>query len=229
MPIIFPNPNEATPEGLLAVGGNLETETLIEAYSQGIFPWPIGENYPLTWFSPDPRGVIFLDHLHLPHSLEKFIKKTNYKVFFNRNFETVIKECALSPHRKDGQKTWILPEMQKAYIDLFKMGYAFCVEVDYEGELAGGLYGVNLGWCLAGESMFYKKDNGSKIALFELCLMLKSKGLLWLDTQMVTEVTELLGAQNISRNNFLDLLAKAREKKGEVLNFPSPNHYLFNS
>ena len=227
MPIVFPHPNEATPEGLVAVGGNLEATTLIEAYSQGIFPWPIGENYPLTWFSPDPRGILFLEKLHLPHSLDKFMKKTNYKVFFNRDFESVIHQCSISPHRKDGQKTWILPELQTAYTDLFKQGHAFCVEVEYDGELAGGLYGVNLGWSIAGESMFYLKDNASKIALYELGLKLKEKGIIWLDTQMVTEVTELLGAHNISRNDFLALLDKAKEKKGEVLNFPSPNHFIF--
>lgn len=227
MTIIFPPPSDATPEGLLAIGGNLEVETLLEAYSKGIYPWPLGEEFPLTWFSPDPRGILFFNELHLPQSLEKFMKKTPFSIHFNRNFAKVIDHCAQSPHRKNHQKTWILPEMQKAYIKLHEAGYAFSVEVDYEGELAGGLYGVNLGYALAGESMFYLKENASKIALYELCKHAQSRGLEWIDTQMVTDVTELLGAKNIPRTQFLKLLEESQQKKGEA--FTSPNKLIFNS
>jgi len=170
MPLLFPDPKTASAEGLLAVGGNLNPETLIEAYSQGVFPWPLGKDYPLTWFSPNPRGVLFLKDFHLSKGLQKFIKKTNFKVYFNRNFERVIHECATSSHRKEDNKTWILPEMIKAYTQLHELGYAFSVEVEYDGLLAGGLYGVNLAYAVAGESMFYLLDNGSKIALMSLVL-----------------------------------------------------------
>lgn len=228
MPNRFPHPSLASPEGLLAIGGDLDSETLIEAYSEGIFPWPLGEEYPLTWFSPDPRGILFFNELHIPHSLEKFIKKKSYTVHFNRNFSRVIEECAKSPHRKDGQKTWILPQMQKAYQKLHKEGFAFSVEIDYEGELAGGLYGVNLGFAIAGESMFYLQENGSKLALISLVKHLQTKNINWIDTQMVTEVTELLGARNISRDDFLFLINQAKEGK-IVKSDKTPNQLIFQS
>lgn len=224
MPNHFPPPETASPEGLLAIGGNLECSTLIEAYSQGVFPWPLGENYPLTWFSPDPRGIIFFNKLHIPHSLKKFIKKNPYTVHFNRNFNLVIDLCAKS--NRKGHKTWILPEMQNAYINLHKAGYAFSVEVDYQGELAGGLYGVNLGFALAGESMFYLKKNASKLALISLIQHLKNKNIHWLDTQMVTDVTAALGAENISRREFLILLKEAKENHILKAGF-TPNQIIF--
>lgn len=226
MPNRFPHPSLASPEGLLAIGGDLDSETLIEAYSEGIFPWPLGEEYPLTWFSPDPRGMLFLNELHIPHSLEKFIRKTSYSVHFNRNFSRVIEECAKSPHRKDGQKTWILPQMQKAYQDLHRAGFAFSVEIDYDEELAGGLYGVNLGYAIAGESMFYLKENGSKLALISLVKHLQTQNIQWVDTQMVTEVTELLGARNISRDDFLERLNQAKKQYSQGENI-SPNQIIF--
>lgn len=203
--IVFPPIEEATEDGLVAVGGDLETDTLVTAYRQGIFPWPVSVELPLAWFSPDPRGVIFMEEIHVPRSFEKFLKKNPYRVTFNQRMREVILECARVP-RKNQPGTWITPDIISGYEKLFKEELAYSVEVWRDDELVGGLYGVVMGEFISGESMFMKEDNASKFALYSLLQLLKSKGIRFLDTQMVTNVVEAFGGKYIERDEFLDML-----------------------
>lgn len=207
-PVIFPNPRVSTPEGLVAIGGDLNPETLITAYRQGLFPWP-QENLPLLWFSPDPRGVLDFQELHIPRSLQKWIRKQGHlRWTINQGFPQVIRECQQQT-RKSQTGTWILPEMEVGYIRLFDRGHILSLEC-WEGEsLVGGIYGVLYSskkgsLTFSGESMFHKKTNVSKLCLIKMVEYLKSQGLHWMDIQMVTEVTELLGGKYISREEFLE-------------------------
>ena len=205
----FPPVERADEHGLLAVGGDLEVSSLIKAYTQGIFPWPISTDLPLAWFSPDPRGILCYSDLKLSSSLKKFIKQTNFKVSFNQNFEKVIKHCSSIP-RKNDSETWITPEIVEAYIDLHYAGHAYSIEVKNGNELVGGLYGVNIGNYVSGESMFYKQSNASKLALISLMEHLNKNQIDWLDTQMVTPVVETLGGKEITRSEFLAKLQLAK-------------------
>lgn len=203
--IVFPPIEDATEDGLVAVGGDLEVDTLITAYRQGIFPWPVSVDLPLAWFSPDPRGVIFIAQIHVAKSFEKFLKKNPFKVTFNQNMKAVIFECARVP-RKNQPGTWITPDIVKSYEKLHQEGLAYSVEVWKEDTLVGGLYGVTMGEFCSGESMFMKEDNASKVALWTLLQHLKLKGIRFLDTQMVTTVVEQFGGKYIERDEFLDML-----------------------
>lgn len=205
--IVFPPVEEATEDGLVAIGGDLEVDTLVTAYRQGIFPWPVSVELPLAWFSPDPRGVIRTDEIHLPRSFEKFLKKNPYEVTFNTRMKEVILECARAP-RKDQPGTWITPDIIKGYEKLFNKGLSYSVEVWDGEELVGGLYGVSMGEFFSGESMFMKADNASKLALWELLRRLKDNGIAFLDTQMVTPVVESFGGKYVPRNEFLGMLSK---------------------
>ncbi|MES2529158.1 MAG: leucyl/phenylalanyl-tRNA--protein transferase [Bdellovibrionota bacterium] len=217
--IVFPPIEDATEDGLVAVGGDLEVDTLVAAYQQGIFPWPVSIELPLAWFSPDPRGILFIEDIHLPKSFEKFLKKNPYRVTFNQNMKDVIFECARIP-RKDQPGTWITPDIIAGYRKLFKEDLAYSVEVWRENELVGGLYGVIMGEFCSGESMFMKEDNASKVALWTLLMLLKEKGIPFLDTQMVTNVVEAFGGAYIPRDEFLELIKKLDwdKKKSEIFN-----------
>ncbi|MCY4524779.1 MAG: leucyl/phenylalanyl-tRNA--protein transferase [Halobacteriovoraceae bacterium] len=212
----FPPPESANPQGLLAIGGDLEISSLLLAYSQGIFPWPISPELPLAWFSPDPRGVLFYKDLIISKGLQKKIRKNDFKISFNKNFREVIKCCSYVNRRE----TWITPQMIEAYCHLFARGHAYSVEVcDQENQLVGGLYGVCYGDFFSGESMFYRKSNASKTAIIKLMEYLKSRGIDWLDTQMVTPVVAGLGGREISRMEYLKLLKKAYfSKRGNIFN-----------
>ena len=212
--IVFPPIEEATEDGLVAIGGDLETDTLITAYRQGIFPWPVSIELPLAWFSPDPRGVIFTDEIHVPKSFEKFLKKSPFRVTFNQKIRDVILECARVP-RKNQPGTWITPDIISGYEKLFKENLAYCVEVWKDEELVGGLYGVCMGEFFSGESMFMKEDNASKVALWSILQLLKSRGIRFLDTQMVTPVVEAFGGKYIERDEFLDMLEELNWDKSK--------------
>lgn len=201
----FPPVESADEHGLLALGGDLEVESLLLAYSQGIFPWPISKEYPLAWFSPDPRGILAFEKLHLSKSLKKFLKNNPYEVRFNTNFEAVIMNCALVK-RSDNQGTWITDEIINGYIELYKRGFAYSVETYEDDHLVGGVYGVCINRFYSGESMFHKADNASKVALISLLYQLHQKGIGWLDTQMVTPVVESLGGVEIPRETYLKML-----------------------
>ncbi len=204
---IFPDPRLAGDDGLLCYGGNLEVETLLEAYGNGIFPWP-QEGLPLLWFSPPQRGVLDFDSIHWPRRFLRELKDESYSITFNRDFHQVIVECAAVP-RSHETGTWILPSMQKAYIAFHEAGYAHSVECWHRGQLVGGLYGVYVGGVFSGESMFYKVSGGSKRCLFALTQKLRASGLGWMDIQMVTPILETFGGKYISRDEYLTRLEAA--------------------
>jgi leucyl/phenylalanyl-tRNA--protein transferase len=203
--IVFPPVESATEDGLVAVGGDLETDTIRTAYEQGIFPWPISLDFPLAWFSPNPRGILEFSELHLSRSFEKFLKKNPYTVSYNQAFDQVIKACAMTK-RKDQPSTWITPDIIAGYRKLYQEENAYSVEVWLEEKLVGGIYGVVMGDFCSGESMFTTEDNASKFGLYSLIGLLQKNGLMWLDTQMVTNVVEQFGGKYIPREEFLKKL-----------------------
>lgn len=203
--VAFPPLEEADEHGLLALGGDLELESLLLAYTQGIFPWPISDEYPLAWFSPDPRGILAFDKLHLSKSLRKFLKKNPYEIRFNTNFEAVIMNCA-RVKRNDQSATWITQEIINAYIEMFKHGFAYSCETYLDNKLVGGVYGVCINRFYSGESMFHLEDNASKVALASLMYMLYQRDIKWLDTQMVTPVVQGLGGVEIPRETYIKML-----------------------
>lgn len=207
MAVIFPPLETATPEGLLAVGGNLDIETLVTAYTQGIFPWPISSQSPLTWFSPDPRGVIELSEFHIPKSLKKFLNNSPFVLTANQQFSKVIENCA-QVSRKHEKGTWISQDIIDGYTSLFEAELAYSIEVLYNDQLVGGLYGTCIGEIISGESMFHTMDNASKVALCYLVDKLKAQNIQWLDTQMVTPIVSSFGGKQISRDIFATRLAQ---------------------
>ena len=204
---IFPPPDYADPSGLLAVGGDLSKERLLEAYRLGIFPW-YSDDQPILWWSPDPRLILDLNDFKVSRSLRKTLKKEVFQVTFDRAFEEVIRACASVP-REAQNGTWITDEMEKAYIKLHGLGYAHSVESWFGGKLAGGLYGVSLGKCFFGESMFHLKADASKVALATLVEKLKSWEFHFIDSQMTTEHMLRLGAKELPRRIFLKRLQLA--------------------
>ncbi len=204
---VFPTPDLAEEDGLLAVGGDLSPERLILAYKMGIFPW-YSEGSPILWWSPDPRLILLPDELNVSRSLRQFIKKNLYTVTMDRAFEEVITSCARVHREKDGG-TWITREMIDAYIELHRLGFAHSVETWFEDELVGGLYGVSLGGAFFGESMFTRMSNASKVAFVALVEQLKRWGFLMIDCQVTTEHLIRFGAKEIPRKEFLKLLRKA--------------------
>jgi leucyl/phenylalanyl-tRNA--protein transferase len=204
--LIFPNPSQADSDGLLAIGGDLTSERLLLAYNSGIFPW-YEKDQPILWWSPDPRMVLFPDKLKISKSLQKLINREAFKVTFNEAFSEVIRNC--STIKRDGQMgTWITEEMQKAYLDLHNLGYALSVEVWRDDKLVGGLYGIDLPEkkIFCGESMFSKQSNASKVGFCYLVSELKKKSYHLIDCQMYTAHLESLGAEEISRGQFLQFL-----------------------
>jgi len=207
----FPNPELTTEEGILALGGDLEPESLILAYSQGIFPWPI-EGYPLTWFCPPRRAILEFDRLHIPRSLAKAIRQTQFRFTLDHAFDQVIRACAATP--RPGQPgTWITAEMIEAYCELHRLGHAHSAEVWEGSELVGGVYGVDASGVFAGESMFHQRPNASKFALLHLIEHLAAQGASWIDIQTVTPHMEALGAREIPRRKFLRLLSETQTQR----------------
>ncbi len=206
---IFPPVDQASEEGIVAIGGDLTVETLYDAYTHGIFPWPISTEYPLAWFSPDPRGILEYKDLHISKSLQKLIKKNIYVVKMNHDFSKTINCCATSANRKNQKGTWITSAIIDSYIKMHQAGFAYSVEVyDQQNEMVGGIYGVCIGKYISGESMFYLKANGSKLALFYLMNFLHEKNINWIDTQMVSPVVKSMGGKEIHRDLFLQMLKK---------------------
>ena len=200
----FPSPKLATSEGIVAVGGDLNPLRVLEAYKNGIFPW-FNDDENLIWWSPDPRMVLFPEKIKLSKSFKSFLKKKEYRVSFNENFENVIESC--SNIKRVGQKgTWITSGLKKSFNKLHEMGHAHSVEVWYQNVIIGGLYGLDLGNVFCGESMFSTKPNASKVALYFLCQELKSNNYKFIDCQVPSEHLRSLGAEEISRNSFLESL-----------------------
>lgn len=204
----FPDPRAATPEGLVAVGGDFSPERLLLAYRSGIFPWT---DAPISWWSPDPRGIFELDQFHVPRSLEKFLRKNPYTVTRDRAFRAVMEGCAV-PDKRRG-KSWITPPFIAAYTLLHQQGHAHSVECWRGEELVGGIYGVTVGGLFAGESMFHRADNASKVALQHLVTHLRAKGFGLFDIQMVTDTTRQFGAMEIPRADYLERLSRATAMK----------------
>ena len=207
---LFPPVDQAEDDGLLAVGGDLTKERLLAAYRRGIFPWyEVGQ--PILWWSPDPRLVLFPEELKISRSLRKVLRKEQFEIRFDSAFEDVIKACA-DVRTERGDETWIIPEMQQAYTELHQEGYAHSVESWLEGELVGGLYGISLGQCFFGESMFSTTNDSSKVALVALAEFSQQVGIKLIDCQMTTPHLLSLGAREITREVFLKKLKKHLEK-----------------
>lgn len=190
----------------MAIGGNLDVDTLASAYRQGIFPWPISDELPLTWFAPNPRGVLEFSNFHISRSLRRFLNQTNFKISFNRDFEKVIQMCA-ETKKSEKEGTWINQNIQQGYIQMFQHKLAYCVSVYNSEKLVGGLYGVCIGEIISGESMFFTQSNASKFALVSLVEHLQKQGIKWIDTQMVTPIIENFGGKEIPRYLFMQKLA----------------------
>lgn len=200
----FPPVEQSDDDGLLAAGGRLSPDHLIDAYSHGIFPWPIDEASPLLWWSPDPRGILDLDNVHFSRRLLRTCRSDKFQVTCNADFADVIHSCA-TLHGP----TWITHEMIAAYTRLHKLGLAHSVETWHEGKLVGGTYGVALGGLFAAESMFHRMTDASKVALYHLIERLRDRAYTLLDIQMITPHTEQFGAVEISRDEYLARLDEA--------------------
>jgi leucyl/phenylalanyl-tRNA--protein transferase len=204
----FPDPNQADADGLVAYGGDLHPQRLLAAYAQGIFPWPYDANWPLLWFSPDPRMVLLPAALHTSRSLQKTLKKQRFAVRFDTAFAQVVRLCATTPRPRQ-RGTWITADMVQAYCVLHELGFAHSAETWADGELVGGLYGVSLGAAFFGESMFAQRPDASKVAFVQLVRQLQAWDFHLVDCQMYTDHLASFGAVLWPRQRFLQALAKA--------------------
>ncbi|MBC8319524.1 MAG: leucyl/phenylalanyl-tRNA--protein transferase [Bacteroidetes bacterium] len=210
--VIFPNPAFAEPDGLVAIGGDLSTQRLIEAYSLGIFPW-YSEGQPILWWSPDPRMVLLPKNFIRHKNLAKIVQNKKFQVSFDKMFDQVIERCSSVPRKGQDGDTWITDEMKTAYFELHKIGIAHSVEVSYRKELVGGLYGLSLGKCFFGESMFHTMTDASKVALWHLVEQLKMWKFDMIDVQQETHHLKSMGADSMERKEFLHLLTGSVNKK----------------
>ena len=202
--LFFPDVSEADDQGILAVGGDLSPERLLLAYRSGIFPW-FDSDEPILWWSPAERMVLFPDELIVSKSMRSILRKKLFKVTFNKDFRAVITNC--SQVKRNGQQgTWITDDMIKAYVKLHELGHAKSVEVWQNNELVGGLYGIDLGHVFCGESMFSKVSNASKVAFITLVENLKIRHYKLIDCQVHNNHLESLGAREITRFDFMELL-----------------------
>jgi len=207
----FPPAQLASREGIIATGGDLSVKRLINAYSSGIFPW-FSDGEPILWWSPDPRLVVLPGDLHISHSMQKELTNKTFTATFDRHFKTVLDACSDPRNGREG--TWLTKEMKRAYNRLHKLGYAHSLEVWESGktsnpkQVVGGLYGVSVGKCFCGESMFSKVTNASKYAFIVLCKTLFQQGFLMIDCQVPTTHLKSLGAREISRIEYLKLLQR---------------------
>lgn len=202
----FPPVEDSTPEGLLAFGGLLEPEWLLDAYSHGIFPWPYEERAPIAWWSPEPRAIIELDTFHIPRRLRRTCRSEKLAVTCDQDFAGVIRGCATGPDRKGA--TWITRPMIRAFTRMFSLGHAHSVEVWQDEQLVGGTYGLALGGLFAAESMFHRVRDASKVALVYLVAHLLARGYRLMDIQQLTPHTAQFGAIEIPRNEYLNRLAE---------------------
>jgi leucyl/phenylalanyl-tRNA--protein transferase len=206
-PRFFPPPTDTTAEGLLCVGGRLTPDWLLDAYSHGIFPWPMWENEPIVWWSPDPRAIFEFDAFHISRRLKRTICSGRFTVSCDRDFEGVIRGCATAAGRSGN--TWLTPAMIEAYCRMHTLGHAHSIEVWQDGRLVGGTYGIAIGGLFAAESMFYRVRDASKVALAHLVAQLTARGYQLFDIQQWTPHTGSLGAVEISRNEYLRRLSRA--------------------
>ncbi|MCI8430501.1 MAG: leucyl/phenylalanyl-tRNA--protein transferase [Lachnospiraceae bacterium] len=203
--ISFPNPELAQEDGLLAVGGDLSVERLLLAYSNGIFPW-YNPGEEIMWWCPKDRFLIFPKEIHVSHSMKKYIRKHKMEIRLNRDFQSTVHQCRMK--REDNEGTWIGDDMEEAYLALHKEGFAVSVEAYEDKVLSGGLYGVAIGRCFFGESMFSEKENGSKAALIGLAAVLRDKSFVFIDCQFHTEHLESMGGRYVSWEEYRQMLQK---------------------
>jgi len=209
----FPPVETASPEGLLAVGGDLRPERLLAAYRHGIFPW-YSDGQPILWWSPDPRAVLFPEKLKISRSLHKTLRAGKFRVTFDQRFRDVMRACALPRSKDPAAGTWITAAMIEAYTELHRLGHAHSVEAWRGTELVGGLYGVALGGAFFGESMFARETDASKVAFVRLVRQLARWGYTLIDCQLYTAHLARFGAEEIPRSTFLHLLAQAQALPG---------------
>jgi leucyl/phenylalanyl-tRNA--protein transferase len=217
----FPDPSTAlkTPNGLLAVGGDLEPMRLLQAYQRGIFPW-FDDDQPPLWWTPDPRMVLFPSELHISNSLRKMLRNSTWVMSSDRAFAEVLVACAAP--RKGSRGTWITREMQRAYLELYDLGFAHSIEVWDAGSLIGGLYGLAIGKVFFGESMFSRKSNASKVAFAHAVKTLAESGTELIDCQVANPHLESLGARTIPRTDFMRYLPACVE-------VPKPAYWPYNT
>ena len=208
----FPSVDNANEDGLLAMGGDLSLNTLVSAYAQGIFPW-YNHDQPILWWSPNPRMVLFPSQVKVSRSLKKRLKKGEFRVTCNQDFDAVIRACALRGQQHTNvetnvkaEDTWITEDMHAAYLELHKQHYAHSIEVWQGDKLVGGLYGIALGNAFFGESMFSRVSDASKVGLVTLCKCLSKAGFEIIDCQVASDHLFSLGAVEIERENFLDFI-----------------------
>ncbi len=204
---VFPEPRQAEPDGLLAVGGDLSPQRLLQAYATGIFPW-YSEGSPILWWSPDPRFILESSWLHVPRSLQRTLRRGRYTLRADRAFSSVIRRCAETP-RPGQDGTWITEEMVVAYERLHRLGYAHSFEAWEGNALAGGLYGVSLGGAFFGESMFADAPDASKVAFVRAVEWLGGWGVRLVDCQVETAHLARFGARGVARDEFLSRLERA--------------------
>lgn len=215
--IYFPPASMAQDDGLLAIGGDLSPERLIDAYKNGIFPW-YSEDYPIMWWSPNPRMVMFPKEFKRTKSLKRLVNKKIFEIKFDTNFKNVILQCA-NVDRGNQDGTWITQDMIASYIKLHELGIAHSVEAYHEGQLVGGLYGIAIGKVFFGESMFHKKNDASKVAFWYLVEKLLEWDFDIIDAQQQTDHFKSLGGKAIDRKNFLTLLKLSVEKPQKFKNW----------
>ncbi|WP_187647214.1 leucyl/phenylalanyl-tRNA--protein transferase [Nitrosophilus labii] len=211
---IFPDPRNSSKEGLVAFGGDLDPNRVLSAYKKGIFPW-YNEGDPILWWSPDPRLVLYPHKLKISRSLKKILKKNIFEVKVDTAFYEVIKSCQ-TVKRREQEGTWILPEIVEVFTKLHHMGFAHSIEVYKDGELVGGLYGLSLGAAFFGESMFSKVSDTSKVALVKLVEISTKLGFNFIDCQISSDHLKKMGAEEISRERFLDELEIAMQKPSKI-------------
>jgi leucyl/phenylalanyl-tRNA--protein transferase len=206
----FPPAEEADENGIVCVGGELRAEVLLDAYRHGIFPWPMyDDSLPMLWWSPDPRAVFEFDQFHVSRRLDRTLRSGKFVVTSDTDFRGVLQGCATASGRR--YSTWLTPEMRRAYFGLHQMGFAHSVEVWHEGKLVGGTYGVTIGGLYAGESMFHRASDASKVALAHLVSHLQSRGYRLFDIQQINPHTRSLGGVEIPRPEYLRRLREALE------------------
>ena len=217
MAIDFPDITDAlkNPNGLLAIGGDLDETRLLSAYQKGIFPW-YNEGEPILWWAPNPRCILKPNKIHISHSLKKCLRKNQFQITYNRNFANVINQCSVNRNAEPTSQnnagnlsfndTWLTADMKKVFINLHKSGYAHSVECWHNKELVGGLYGIAMGKIFFGESMFSRMSNTSKITLVHLAKRLEEMNFQLIDCQINTKHLQTLGAQLITRNQFTKFL-----------------------
>lgn len=205
--IAFPDPRTGDSDGLLAIGGDLSTDRLILAYSHGIFPWYAFRNNEIQWWCPMQRFVLFPNEVHVSHSMRNLMNKNLYRTSINEAFEDVIKHCGSLREHEEG--AWLGPEMIEAYTELYRQNLAASVEVWHNDRLVGGLYGVCIGRCFFGESMFSLVPNASKLALIYLAGFMESRDGIFIDCQFETPHLKSMGGRYISYDEYMELLQKA--------------------